>query len=49
MAQWGPADYSLSRGKPQLMFEDGIFPIEEKIIAKCIEYNIAPYEQKYLT
>jgi 4-hydroxy-2-oxoheptanedioate aldolase len=42
MAQWGPADYSLSRGKPQLMFEDDIFPIEEKIILKCIEYNIAP-------
>jgi 4-hydroxy-2-oxoheptanedioate aldolase len=40
MAQWGPADYSLSWGKPKLMFEDGIFPIEEKVIAKCIEYNI---------
>ncbi|MDE0784498.1 MAG: aldolase/citrate lyase family protein [Planktomarina sp.] len=42
MAQWGPADYSLSWGKPKLMFEDGIFPIEEKVIAKCIEYNIVP-------
>jgi 2-keto-3-deoxy-L-rhamnonate aldolase RhmA len=42
IAQWGPADYSLSRGNPQLMFEDGIFPIEEKVIAKCIEYNIIP-------
>ena len=41
-AQWGPADYSLSRGNPQLMFEGDIFPIEEKVIAKCIEYKIIP-------
>ena len=42
IAQWGPADYSLSCGIPQLMLKDDIFSIEEKVIAKCIEYNIIP-------
>jgi len=42
MAQWGPADYGLSRGNPRLMYEDEIRPIEEKVIAKCIEYGGPP-------
>jgi 2-keto-3-deoxy-L-rhamnonate aldolase RhmA len=42
MAQWGPADYGLSRGNPRLMYEDEIRPIEEKVIAKCIEYGVPP-------
>ena len=42
IAQWGPADYSLSCGAPKLMFQDDIFSIEEKVISKCIEYNIIP-------
>lgn len=42
MAQWGPADYGLSRGNPRMMFEDEIRPIEEMVIAKCIEYDVPP-------
>ena len=42
MAQWGPADYGLSRGNPRMMDEDEIRPIEEKVIAKCIEYGVPP-------
>lgn len=42
MAQWGPADYGLSRGNPRMMYEDEIRPIEEMVIAKCIEYDVPP-------
>jgi len=42
MAQWGPADYGLSRGNPRLMYEDEIRPVEEKVAAKCIEYGVPP-------
>ena len=42
MVQWGPADYGLSKGKPKLMFEESIRPIEEMVIAKCIEYGVSP-------
>jgi 2-keto-3-deoxy-L-rhamnonate aldolase RhmA len=42
MAQWGPADYGLSRGNPRMMFEDEIRPVEERVIAKCIEYGVPP-------
>jgi 2-keto-3-deoxy-L-rhamnonate aldolase RhmA len=42
MAQWGPADYGISRGNPGMMFSDEIRPIEEKVIAKCLEYGVPP-------
>jgi 4-hydroxy-2-oxoheptanedioate aldolase len=42
MAQWGPADYGLSRGNPRMLFEDEIRPVEERVIAKCIEYGVPP-------
>jgi 4-hydroxy-2-oxoheptanedioate aldolase len=42
MTQWGPADFSLSRGDPGLMGRPEIRPFEEKVIAKSLEYGIAP-------
>lgn len=42
MTQWGPADFSFSKGRPSLMKEDGIRPFEEKVIAKSLAYNIQP-------
>ncbi len=42
IAQWGPADYSLSCGTPNLMFKHDISSIEEKVISKCIENNTIP-------
>jgi 2-keto-3-deoxy-L-rhamnonate aldolase RhmA len=42
MAQWGPADYGLSRGDPRMMFGDEIRPVEELVIAKCIEHGVPP-------
>ena len=42
MVQWGPADYGFSRGEPRLMFTEGIRPVEEHVIAKCLEYGVAP-------
>lgn len=42
MAQWGPADYGISRGNARMMFTDEIRPIEELVIAKCIEHGVAP-------
>jgi 2-keto-3-deoxy-L-rhamnonate aldolase RhmA len=42
MVQWGPADYGLSRGDARMMFSDDIRPVEEKVIAKCIEYGVPP-------
>lgn len=42
MAQWGPADYGLSKGNPKLMFEDSIRPAEEMVISKCLEHHISP-------
>jgi len=42
MAQWGPADFGLSRGDPRMMFNDEIRPFEEQVIAKCIEHGVPP-------
>ena len=42
MIQWGPADYSITRGRPRMMFEADIMPIEELVIGKCLEYGVAP-------
>ena len=42
MIQWGPADYSITRGRPHMMYEADIIPIEEMVIEKCLEYGVAP-------
>lgn len=42
MTQWGPADFSLSRGDPGLMHRPEIRPFEETVIARSIEHGIAP-------
>jgi 4-hydroxy-2-oxoheptanedioate aldolase len=42
MAQWGPADFSLSRGQPRLMGTPEIRPIEEMVIAKSLAGGVPP-------
>ena len=42
MTQWGPADFGFSRGQPGLMDTPEIRPFEELLIAKSLEYGIAP-------
>ena len=42
MIQWGPADYSITRGRPNMMYEADFKPIEEMIIGKCLDYGVAP-------
>tara|TARA_R110002167_G_scaffold24525_5_gene86063 strand:+ start:40 stop:837 length:798 start_codon:yes stop_codon:yes gene_type:complete len=42
MTQWGPADFGLSRGQPGLMHTPEIRPFEELVIAKSLEYGVAP-------
>lgn len=42
MTQWGPADFSFSRGEPKLQRSPEIRPFEEKVIAKSLEYGIRP-------
>ncbi|MDP6953405.1 MAG: 2,4-dihydroxyhept-2-ene-1,7-dioic acid aldolase, partial [Alphaproteobacteria bacterium] len=42
MTQWGPADFGLSRGQPGLMGTPEIQPFEELVIAKSLEYGVAP-------
>ena len=42
MIQWGPADYSITRGRPHMMYEADIMPIEKMVIEKCLEYGVAP-------
>ncbi len=42
MTQWGPADFSFSRGEPELMGTEEIREIEETVIRKSIEYGVAP-------
>ena len=42
MTQWGPADFSFSRGQLKLMGSPGIRVFEEKVIAKSLEYGIRP-------
>ena len=40
--QWGPADFSFSRGQPRLMATPAIRPFEEQVIRKSIEYGLRP-------
>lgn len=42
MTQWGPADFSISRGDPGLMFTPEIRPFEELVIRKSIEHGVPP-------
>ena len=42
MVQWGPADFGFSRGEPKLMSTPEIRPFEERVIAKSLEYGLAP-------
>ena len=42
MTQWGPADFSISRGNPGLMHTAEIRPFEEKVIKKSLEYGVQP-------
>jgi 2-keto-3-deoxy-L-rhamnonate aldolase RhmA len=42
MTQWGPADFGLSRGRPDLMNQPEIRPFEELVIRKSIEYGVPP-------
>lgn len=42
MTQWGPADFGLSRGDPNLMNTPAIRAPEELVIKKCLEYGIPP-------
>ncbi len=42
MTQWGPADFSFSRGDPRLMGSPDIRPFEERVIGKSLEYGIRP-------
>jgi len=42
MTQWGPADFSFSRGEPGLQGSSEIRKYEEVVIAKSIEYGVPP-------
>ena len=42
MTQWGPADFSFSRGEPQLQGSNDIKIFEEEVIAKSLEYGLRP-------
>lgn len=42
MTQWGPADFSFSRGEPGLLGTPEIKPFEELVIRKSLEYGIRP-------
>ena len=42
MTQWGAADFSFSRGPPELVWSSELRPFEELVIRKSIEYGIAP-------
>ena len=42
MVQWGPADYSVSMGDPKLFHSKSIHKVEENVIRKCLEHQIAP-------
>ena len=42
MVQWGPADYSVSKGDPNLFYSKSILKTEEMVILKCLEYGISP-------
>jgi 2-keto-3-deoxy-L-rhamnonate aldolase RhmA len=42
MTQWGPADFSFSRGEPGLQASPKIRTFEELVIKKSLEYGIRP-------
>ena len=42
MTQWGGADFSFSRGTPELLFSSELRPFEELVIRKSMEYGIPP-------
>lgn len=42
LTQWGPADFSFSRGQMRLMGSPEIRQFEERVIAKSLEYGIRP-------
>ena len=42
MTQWGPADFGFSKGQPELMSSPEIRAYEEQVIAKSLDYGIAP-------
>ena len=42
MTQWGPADFSVSLGKPDIRGTDELKAYEETVIAKSIEHGVAP-------
>ena len=42
MTQWGPADFSFSRGEPKLQGSNEIRKFEELVISKSIEYGVPP-------
>ena len=42
MTQWGGADFSFSRGTPELLFSSELRPFEELVIRKSMEYRIPP-------
>ena len=42
MTQWGPADFSFSRGEPGLMGKPEIRPFEERVIQKSLDYGLRP-------
>jgi len=42
MTQWGPADFSFSRGEPGLQHSEAIKPVEALVIQKSLEYGIPP-------
>tara|TARA_A100001037_G_scaffold180375_1_gene161726 strand:+ start:23036 stop:23827 length:792 start_codon:yes stop_codon:yes gene_type:complete len=42
MTQWGPADFGFSRGQPRLSASPEIRQFEERVIAKSLDYGIAP-------
>jgi len=42
MIQWGPADFSFSRGEPELQHSEAIRPFESKVIEKSIEHGLLP-------
>jgi len=42
MTQWGPADFSFSKGTPSLQHSAAIRPFEAQVIEKSLAYGIAP-------
>ena len=42
MTQWGAADFSFSRGTPELVWSQKLHHFEELVIQKSIDQGIAP-------